>query len=104
MRTRCFGTVIVFLALLAALPLKAQQVAPGAPGDKPAWTNGNKVGVGTSTTPNSKVWFTLGQNGALHRATAAPDRAAAALKDHEADPEPIGQRRQRTLRDVQLPA
>ncbi|HEU4785977.1 MAG TPA: glycoside hydrolase family 15 protein [Gemmatimonadaceae bacterium] len=38
--------------------------APGAPGDKPTWTNGNKQGIGTSATIDSKVWFTLG-DGAL---------------------------------------
>jgi glucoamylase len=43
-----------------------QGAAPGAPGAKPTWTNGNKVGVGTSTTLNSKVWFTLGANGVLN--------------------------------------
>jgi glucan 1,4-alpha-glucosidase len=66
MRSRYFGVAVVFLTVIAVLPLQAQQVAPGAPGDKPTWTNGNKVGVGTSTTANSKVWFTLGQNGALN--------------------------------------
>lgn len=40
--------------------------APGAPGGTPTWTNGNKVGVGTAVTENSKVWFTIGQNGALN--------------------------------------
>jgi glucoamylase len=66
MRIRQSGVAIAFLTFIAAFPLQAQQVAPGAPGDKPTWTNGNKVGVGTSTTANSKVWFTLGQNGALN--------------------------------------
>lgn len=36
-------------------------IAPGAPGARPAWTNGNKQGVGTSNTLESKVWFTLGE-------------------------------------------
>ena len=53
------------LLLLSSLPLHAQQ-APGAPGGKPVWTNGNKAGVGTAVTENSKVWFTIGQNGALN--------------------------------------
>ncbi|MGJ7904876.1 glucan 1,4-alpha-glucosidase [Actinopolyspora sp. H202] len=35
--------------------------APGAPGISSAWTTGAKRGVGTSTTPESKVWHTLGQ-------------------------------------------
>ena len=34
--------------------------APGGPGQKATWTNGNKQGVGTSATLDSKVWFTLG--------------------------------------------
>jgi len=66
MRIRRFGFAISFLAFIAASIAEAQQVAPGAPGDKPTWSNGNKVGVGTSTTAGSKVWFTLGQNGALN--------------------------------------
>src|SRR5215469_17741668 len=57
---------ILFLALLLTpLSLQAQQ-APGAPGGTPTWTNGNKVGVGTAVTENSRVWFTLGQNGVLN--------------------------------------
>ncbi|HWX55993.1 MAG TPA: glycoside hydrolase family 15 protein [Verrucomicrobiae bacterium] len=59
------NTVSAFLLLVAALCLPAQQ-APGAPGTKPTWTNGNKVGVGTSAGETSKVWFTLGENGALN--------------------------------------
>jgi glucan 1,4-alpha-glucosidase len=58
---------VALSALLLPGPccLHAQQ-APGAPGATPTWTNGNKVGVGTSVTETSKVWFTLGQNGALN--------------------------------------
>jgi glucan 1,4-alpha-glucosidase len=56
---------LAILTLTLWLSVSAQQ-APGAPGAKPAWTNGNKVGVGTSVTENSKVWFTLGRNGALN--------------------------------------
>jgi glucan 1,4-alpha-glucosidase len=66
MRIRRFGFAITFLAFIAASIAQAQRVAPGAPGNKPTWSNGNKVGVGTSTTVSSKVWFTLGQNGALN--------------------------------------
>jgi glucan 1,4-alpha-glucosidase len=33
--------------------------APGAPGALATWTTGAKEGLGTSTTPQSKVWFTL---------------------------------------------
>ncbi|MFL5731926.1 MAG: glucan 1,4-alpha-glucosidase, partial [Chloroflexia bacterium] len=37
---------------------------PGWPGDSAFWTTGNKQGLGTSTTPDSKVWYTLA-NGVL---------------------------------------
>jgi glucoamylase len=33
--------------------------APGAPGEKAIWTEADKDGFGTSTTTESKVWFTL---------------------------------------------
>src|ERR1700694_4821257 len=56
---------LALLLLISSLPLQAQH-APGTPGTKPPWTNGNKVGIGTSVTANSKVWFTLGENGALN--------------------------------------
>src|SRR5262249_38820089 len=69
MRIRAFGRVSVVLMFLAVLPLHSQPgagvAAPGAPGGKPTWTNANKVGVGTSASTNSKVWFTLGESGAL---------------------------------------
>ncbi len=55
--------LMLALALLA-LTMQAQ-VAPGAPGNKPVWTNGNKTGVGTANSLRSKVWFTLG-NGTLN--------------------------------------
>lgn len=57
--------ITLLLLFLSPTSLVAQQ-APGAPGARPTWTNGKKVGVGTSVTENSKVWFTLGQNGALN--------------------------------------
>jgi glucan 1,4-alpha-glucosidase len=56
------ASACLFISILGA---HAQQ-ASGAPGSKPTWTNGNKVGVGTSVSENSKVWFTLGENGALN--------------------------------------
>ncbi len=40
-------------------------LAPGAPGDIPHWTSGNKQGVGTAITSESHVWFTIG-NGVLN--------------------------------------
>lgn len=48
---------ISFLVLLSTA-LYAQD-APGAPGAVPTWTAGSKDGVGTATTNNSRVWFTL---------------------------------------------
>ena len=35
--------------------------APNPPGTGSAWTTGAKQGIGTSTTAQSKVWFTIGQ-------------------------------------------
>ena len=35
--------------------------APGAPGASATWTTGAKQGVGTATTAESKVWYTLSQ-------------------------------------------
>ena len=51
------------LALIASILLIAAgspaQTAPGAPGTVPTWTAGSKEGVGTATTVDSKIWFTL---------------------------------------------
>lgn len=61
------GLVSIFVSSLMALPLFAQttnNVAPGAPGGDAQWESAGKVGVGTSATLDSKVWFTLG-GGAL---------------------------------------
>src|SRR6478752_4080616 len=41
----------------AAAPPPAD--APGAPGAPATWTTGDKEGLGTSTTTQSKVWYTL---------------------------------------------
>ena len=50
----------------AAATLVAGALAPvsaadalGAPGGASAWTTGAKQGLGTSTTPQSKVWYTI---------------------------------------------
>jgi glucoamylase len=40
------------------------QNAPNGPGDMPTWTSGGKEAVGTATTTESTVWFTL-QGGIL---------------------------------------
>jgi glucoamylase len=61
------GLVPIFVGICMALPLFAQttnNVAPGAPGKDAQWESAGKMGVGTSTTLESKVWFTLG-SGAL---------------------------------------
>jgi glucan 1,4-alpha-glucosidase len=59
--------VIFAIALGAALALPGPKepglqtsVASGGPGAKATWSNGNKQGIGTSTTAVSRVWFTLG--------------------------------------------
>src|SRR5262249_8308235 len=52
--------VLLLVSSIAQPPRGAPSQAPGAPGAKPTWTNGNKQGVGTSTAQASKVWFTLG--------------------------------------------
>ena len=50
---------------LAFIPAIVQaQMAAGAPGAAPTWTPGSKEAVGTSTSMESHVWFTL-QNGIL---------------------------------------
>ena len=43
----------------AAPASAATGTAPGVPGAQAAWTTGAKQGVGTSTTAESKVWYTL---------------------------------------------
>jgi glucoamylase len=53
--------VVVLVAAAFALPgpsAGAAGEAPGAPGSGSAWTTGDKVALGTSTTSASKVWFT----------------------------------------------
>jgi len=44
--------------------LTAAQDAPNGPGELPTWTTGGKEAVGTSTSLDSKLWFTL-QGGIL---------------------------------------
>ncbi|KWB49235.1 glycoside hydrolase family 15 protein [Burkholderia ubonensis] len=50
-------------ALAGAPSAQAHGVAPGAPGAAGGWNPANKHGFGTSTTLESKVWFTLGSAG-----------------------------------------
>src|SRR5215203_550753 len=61
-----FGLAVLALALLAGAAAGPQVgaakftgQAPGAPGEKAAWTEADKDGIGTSTTTSSKVWYTL---------------------------------------------
>jgi glucoamylase len=49
----------VTAALLVNAPAaRAAGEAPGAPGGGSSWTTGEKVAIGTSADPTSKVWFT----------------------------------------------
>jgi glucan 1,4-alpha-glucosidase len=43
----------------AGAALGAPAEAPGAPGAAATWTTGDKEGLGTSTTVESKLWYTL---------------------------------------------
>ena len=60
-----FGLAVLVLALLAGAAgpqvgaAKPSGQAPGAPGEKAVWTEADKDGFGTSTTTDSKVWYTL---------------------------------------------
>lgn len=57
----------------------ATGVAPGAPGETALWTAGNKDGFGTSTTLNSRVWYTL--NGGELTEVYYPDLGTPAVRD-----------------------
>ncbi len=46
-------------ATALAAPTAPAADAPGAPGASATWTTGDKDGVGTSVTRDSKVWYTL---------------------------------------------
>jgi glucoamylase len=51
-------TAVVLLLMSFSVLLRAQ-TAPGAPGTMPTWTTGSKEAVGTATSKDSRVWFTL---------------------------------------------
>lgn len=55
---------IIFIAIAIMPALLQAQTAPGGPGTMPTWTPGSKDAVGTSTSTESRVWFTL-QGGIL---------------------------------------
>jgi glucoamylase len=48
-------------AVLLLQIAQAQTSAPGAPGKDAQWATAAKQAIGTSATPESKVWFTLAQ-------------------------------------------
>jgi glucoamylase len=55
-------TLLLSLIFLSSPTLFAQMtgdLAPGAPGKDAQWESAGKEGIGTSTTLESKVWFTL---------------------------------------------
>ena len=62
------GRRLLFSALTAAVLILSSRIraqnAPGAPGTIPTWTAGSKEAVGTATSVDSRVWFTL-QGGIL---------------------------------------
>lgn len=53
-------TILLLLFTVVTSGAAQERIAPGALGEKPTWTNGNKQGIGTSDTIESKVWFTIG--------------------------------------------
>ncbi|HEY5891718.1 MAG TPA: hypothetical protein VIT91_00680 [Chthoniobacterales bacterium] len=60
MRTARFaGAAALFCAWTAPLASAGDGAAPGAPGASANWTTGNKQGLGTATSRDSKVWYTL---------------------------------------------
>ena len=62
---RSAQALITCAAVLISQPsLHAQGEAPGAPGASLNWMTGNKQGLGTATSLDSKVWYTL-SNGVL---------------------------------------
>lgn len=50
-----------FLTVCSDIGGAAAEDAPGAPGIASAWTTGAKQGLGTSTTIESKIWYTIQQ-------------------------------------------
>ena len=61
-RRDCFKQGLVGFVVWAALGSSAAATdAGGGPGVGSAWTTGAKQGLGTSTTVQSKVWFTIAQ-------------------------------------------
>src|SRR2546421_11945272 len=63
MSSRQMRKIFLLSAIVFSFPtLFAQTIsnlAPGAPGKDAQWESAGKEGIGTSTTLESKVWFTL---------------------------------------------
>jgi hypothetical protein len=55
------AVVGALVALVPAGPAAAQPELPGAPGGAATWTTGDKDGVGTAVSRESKVWYTTGR-------------------------------------------
>jgi glucoamylase len=62
-RRRLTIAATIATLVLAAAPAAHASTAPGAPGETATWTPADKDGYGTSTTTESKVWFTLRHGG-----------------------------------------
>src|SRR5215216_1198182 len=78
------AAVLVASCLVIALTGLAEAAssslsAPGAPGDPAVWTPADKDGFGTSTTTDSKVWYTL-NNGELTE-VYYPDLGTPSVRD-----------------------
>lgn len=58
---RATGWIAAGLVVVLAAGNAAAADAPDGPGVGSAWTTGAKQGLGTSTTPQSKVWYTIAQ-------------------------------------------
>ena len=61
---RCSLVLVLYFLVITFSTAAQERAAPGAPGTIPTWMPGNKEAVGTSTSTESRVWFTL-QGGVL---------------------------------------
>jgi glucoamylase len=69
--------LVTALAVVPGAPANALPVkdAPGTPGVAAMWTSGDKVGLGTSATTASTVWYTLGDGTATDVFYPTADRS-----------------------------
>jgi glucoamylase len=83
LRSSAVMAAVVVASLLAVAGLvwaaPKPSSAPGAPGEKALWTPADKDGFGTSTTTESKVWYTL-NDGALTE-VYYPDIGTPSVRD-----------------------